>query len=148
MQHPKKPARDKRFLAKVLAHVPGDGRLNTHPAWHLKTILDAVARHERGGAPDEALIDAVESTWADLRRGFTNLELEPDINRRRVMAQEVGPLIGELQGALDSLWRSAEDKLVFGPCRDKVIAVAISELARLCEAKLTDTPSGLAMVVP
>jgi hypothetical protein len=141
--------RDRRFLSKVLGSVPPDGRLNKkHPGWRLRTILDAVSRHERGGG-DSAAIDNVEAVWSDLRRGFTSLEREPDINARRVMVQDtVAPLVKELESALNSLWHTDEDHLVFGPCRDRMIATAISELARLCEAKLQDTPTGLALVVP
>jgi hypothetical protein len=147
--------RDPRTVASALKHTKPDGKDGGgRRAWFMTTATAALAPVERraprhsNGSGEEAAIDNVEAVWGDLRRGFENLEREPDVNRRRVLAQDVGPLITELESALDAVWRSDEDQLVFGPCRDKMIATAISELARLAELKMEDTPTGLALVVP
>jgi hypothetical protein len=144
--------RDPRTVKKALERIDPDGMIGRHPAWFLTSATQALAPVERrfrsASRDDEAAADDVEAVWGDLRRGFTNLEREQDIDRRRVMAQDVGPLIKELESALNALWRTPEDKLIFTPLKDKLIAVAISELARLCEAKLQDTPDGVQLVVP
>jgi hypothetical protein len=143
--------RDPRTVSKALQRVPPDGQLGKNPAWYMKTAAAALAPVERRFRPsngdDSAAIDAVEATWTDLRRGFERLASEKDVDRRRLLGRDVvGPLIHELEASLNALWRTAEDRLVFGPCRDKLIAVAITELARLCNGKLVDTDDGVALV--
>lgn len=145
--------RDPRTVLRALRDVPPDGRIGKSAAWYMANASAALAPVERRFRPsnggDETAINNVEDVWADLRRAFGDLEREQDINARRVMVQDtVASLVKDLEAALDALWHSDEDRLVFGPCRDRVIATAISELARLCEAKLQNTPTGLALVVP
>jgi hypothetical protein len=145
--------RDARTIVKALRDTPPDGRVGKHPAWHMANVMKVLTpveqRYPRSSSGDSAAIDNAEAVWDDLRRAFEHLEGEKDIDHRRVMAQEVAPLIGELEGALNAVWQSADDKLIYGPLRDRLIATAISELARLCKAELRDAPNGrLVMVVP
>jgi hypothetical protein len=144
--------RNQRTVKRALQNVPPDGMLGQHPAWFMTTAVQALTPVERRFRPsngnEEAAADNVESTWADLRDAFGDLEREPSIDRRRIMAQDVAPLISELEAALNAVWHTDEAQVVYGPLRDRLIATAISELARLAELKMVDRPGGLQLVVP
>jgi hypothetical protein len=145
--------RDQRTVANALKHTPPDGKIGTRAAWYMKTAMEAlqpVARRPRlSNGNEEAAIDAAEDTWSALRRAFERLEAEPDINARRIAARDtVAPLVKELESALNAVWRSDQDRLVFGPLRDRVIATAIAELVKLCKLEMRDTDNGLALCVP
>jgi hypothetical protein len=145
--------RDPRTIASALKHTPPEGKDGRHRAWLMTTAMTAlepVARRPRPSSRgEESAIDAAEATWEDLRRGFERLEAEKDVNARRVMARDtVGPLVKELEASLNAVWRSDQDRLIFSPLRDKLIAVAISTLVELCQLEMKDTPTGLALVVP
>jgi hypothetical protein len=145
--------RNQRTVKRALQNVPPDGAIGQYPAWFLSSAVEALNPIERRFRPsssgEEAAIHNVEAVWGDLRRGFTDLEREKDIDARRIMAHDtVAPLVHELEAALNAVWRSDQDRLVFGPLRDRVIATAIAELVKLCKLEMRDTDNGLALCVP
>jgi hypothetical protein len=144
--------RNQRTVKRALQNVPADGMLGQHKAWLMTTAVQALTPVERRFRPsngnEEAAADNVESTWADLRDAFGDLEREKNIDRRRIMAQDVAPLISELEAALNAVWHTDEAQVVYGPLRDRVIATAIAELVKLCKLEMRDTDNGLALVVP
>jgi hypothetical protein len=134
--------RDERFLAKVLAHVPSDGRLNTHPAWSLKTILTAIARHERGGTPDEASINELESIGAELSGNLKKLAaIQSVAERRKFVEGGAFRKLGQFADGLEAAARDDADRMIMKTFVDHQIAgPIIGEMLRLCEWRHDPTP--------
>jgi hypothetical protein len=128
--------RDRRFLSKVLAHVPPDGRLSKkHPGWHLRTILDAVARQERGGAPDEALFDEGNRFADELQAFLDRLAAEPDVEERRKLFRRDGKVLSRC----DEAWQRCipqDAAAIYAPYITQVMGGALKAALELCEWRL------------
>jgi hypothetical protein len=127
--------RDRRFLAKVLASVPSDGRRGKFPAWHLRTILDAVSRHERGGAPDDALFDEGYRLADEVQAFLDRLAAEPDVERRRKLFERDTKLLSRC----DVIWQRLlpQDAVqIYMPYINQVMGGALKAALNLCEWKL------------
>jgi hypothetical protein len=103
--------RDRRTIGKALKAVPPDAREGGHPRWKLPTILAALESHERntgqshgggsygGGGDRNDIADELERVGALLDAGCKRLSAEPDLTKRRQLAESVGPLVGRLSRA-------------------------------------------------
>ena len=96
--------RDRRFISKVLAKIPPDGRCGRYPAWRLTTVLPLLDGRERLAPPDMQKLGAAAQRAADdLQDGFDRLKREPSISvRRNNLMRKVGPLVGRFFRALDA----------------------------------------------
>jgi hypothetical protein len=141
--------RDRRTIRRALAMVPPDAKETGSPRWRLRTILDALAAHERrtgherprahdGGR--DAVLEEIEQLSAKLDAGFNQMAAEPDMARRREMATEVGPLVGALNRTIA---RSHEfvppDERPFVKLgTDQILRQAIANFMGLCQYELYD----------
>ncbi len=126
--------RDKRFLAKILAAVPSDGHLGRFPGWRLKTILDAVHRHECGGkGPGTGLLDEAEAAARELADFTARLEAELDLGTRRAMIEREGSTFGALEKALERCQASLlpDEACLFEPFLDQVLNRWLKKLVDL-----------------
>jgi len=140
--------RDVRMLGKALSGVKPDGMVGKNPGYCIETALSALRRRgaTRSGQPGdradaEAIFIELEELAVAIEDGFKRLRAEPDIEKRREMATEVGPLIGRLGAALArshdlapegsrDFTAQATDAVIFGP--------AIGEFMQICGLKLAD----------
>ena len=140
--------RDVRTIGKALAGVAPDGKVGKNPGYRIETALSALrrrgaARSGRHGdnADAEAIFAELEELAVEIEAGFKRLRAEPDIEKRRKMAEEVGPLIGKLQRALarshdlsressGGFMAQATDAIILGP--------TIGEFMHICGLTLAD----------
>jgi hypothetical protein len=139
--------RDVRTIGKALAGVKPDGMVGKNPGYHTETALSALRR--RGAAKcnhgdnveAEAIFIELEDLASEIEDGFKRLRAEPDIEKRREMAIEVGPLIGQLDRALarshdlskegsNGFMARATDATILGP--------AVGEFMQICGLDLAD----------
>lgn len=127
--------RDKRFLAKLLSSIPGDGQLGKHRAWYLATILSAIERRERGGGPDELLIREAERLAERVELFLDRLERERDLQQRRAVARRDGAVLSQLDEVLIRL-TPPEDRPVLQPFVDQVSRYTFKRTLELCQWQL------------
>jgi hypothetical protein len=121
--------------------VPADGKAGSYDAWYLSTALDALKRHEGPAASD----NAVELVCRDIEKiatafdaGMARMRKEPDIAKRRELAQEVGPLVGQLDRAFkrshELLPEGERQFATYGT--DHMIGDAIAEFLSVCNWRI------------
>lgn len=141
--------RDRRTIRRALKIVPPDAMESGHPRWRLRTVIDALDAHGRHtghdrSSPlndDQAAIHAyLMEITSELQSGFERLRAEPDIERRREMALEVGPGVGRLidlfERDLENI--SADSRPFTKIGTDAICGQAIAELLYLCQWELKD----------
>jgi hypothetical protein len=127
-------ATDRRTIAAALANVAPDGKLGQHPAWRLRTVLDALGYRGSQNKPSSADLDEMERLAEALDAGFKRVEAEPDITKRRAMMREIGPNVGRLDriwARLNATAAPAERDMV-ERYRDMVLGQAIGNVLALC----------------
>ena len=135
--------RNVRTVSAALANVPADGDLTVkgkrYDGWTIETALRALGPRT-GDARAAANCDELKQIAAELEDGFERLRKEPDIERRRKLAEKVGPLVGKLDRALtrsNALMIPDEDERAFiRLATDRILGQAIGEFiaaARLPE---------------
>jgi hypothetical protein len=84
-------------------------------------------------------VSAIEAASRRLGDGLKLLQAVKDIEERRtIAATDVGPLIGQLDKAMESAAadRKPHDRRLLGIVRDKIIGDAIGVLMRACRWEL------------
>jgi hypothetical protein len=78
-----------------------------HRGWHLTTALAALASYEArtgrgsGLCAQGEVLDEIERTGVELDRHMKRLRREPDLDRRRELVRQFGPLVGKLDRLLE-----------------------------------------------
>lgn len=135
--------RDIRTVARALRTTLPDGRIGTRDGWRLRTAIDALDRLEprRTGSrasaePDEGALETIEKITKDLDAGLTRMRREPNLEKRREIAQKVGPLVGTLDRALTATMTRENDAVVLRPFRNQLIGGVLGEFLSLCRWKI------------
>jgi hypothetical protein len=87
--------RDRRTVARALRDLPPDGEVRGKPAWRLASVIRILNRRE-GGAGSETAASEIEETCGRLQSGLDRATEIADIEQRRVVLKQIGPLVGKL----------------------------------------------------
>ena len=136
-----------RTIAERLRQVLPDGKVGRRDAWYIKSVWPTLAEYplrdwptsdrgaDLGTFGRNKLADAIDATAKELAVGLDTLRSEVGLEKRRLRAEQVGPLIGRL----DRQMRDAAGGVVPAAYCDRVVGAAIGELLSLCGWQLSAT---------
>jgi hypothetical protein len=92
--------RDRRTLKRVLRDVPPDSKENGSGRWRLRTVIDALNKHEQyvaadGGYPHSVIADRCDAAFAEFDRRFDEMKSTLSLAKRRSMSIALAPLIAK-----------------------------------------------------
>ena len=86
--------RDRATITRSLRNVPPDGQESNSPRWTMKTIFDAMARHQGQTSSSSSDADkALDDLYAEFDLAFEKMKLLPTLPKRRSAALALAPLI-------------------------------------------------------
>jgi hypothetical protein len=134
--------RDRQTVTRALRNVPADAHENKKPRWRLRTIVDALARHEASTGrvvaskdnPLMHLADQIEAAWEEFDGIIAKLKAEPDVERRRAMCHGANPIITRLDDLMTTAnAANKETGTIMQLASERMIGDAISQVVELLE---------------
>jgi hypothetical protein len=125
--------RDRRTIAKLLRNVPPDGQVKGRSAWRLVTAIEALRRREIAISGNAPALDELERLIDLLESGLERAQAEPDQVARRKILIGIGPLVGQINNAMESAagdCRSGEKPLL-DSMREQVMGGAVGTFLEL-----------------
>lgn len=144
-----------RTVARALRDVPAEGKKGRHPAWTMRTAVDALNSHLGasnqfhtwrvsgmslpGPSPMPAgAIDAIVSANESVERFLRRLRATPTAEARRKILASEGRIVGALERAFTAALAADEYAILHQPFVDQVLHDLVGEIVRLCELKIVD----------
>jgi hypothetical protein len=112
-------------------------------------VIDALTARERSAGRANTdpnpnadlmhLVDEIEITFEKFDAGLARLRAEPDLERRRAIGAEIGPLIGRLERLTTTVNEAnKETGKMMHVVTDKIIGGAIFTLFDLCQFQIVE----------
>jgi hypothetical protein len=127
--------RDRRTIAAHLRDIPPDDKdAQGRSRWRLATIVRALS-NERPQRGDCAAADDVEAASEALAAGLKRVQAAEDIEqRRKIVIEDVGRLVGKLDAAMDraAAGRKPHERALLDIVRDKAIGDVVAQICNAC----------------
>jgi hypothetical protein len=136
--------RDRRSVRVALRDVPPDGQDSRgRDAWAMSKYDANIGRQPSGSAGSQRvsrLANELSTIVERLDAGLKRLRAEPDLERRRELANVVGPDVGALDNAFAAVHDALpqDDRPLCEMVRDGCVGQAAGELLALCRMQLDE----------
>src|SRR5436309_10215148 len=120
-----------RTLGRALSEVRPDGYLGKHPAWLLRTALDALAQRERAAGGDDAVLDELGHTAQLVKELLTRLrDCRSHAEALALLREGAGRCVGRLDVlmARAAAGRQPSECAMLDIIRNGVVGALVAEI--------------------